>query len=605
MSTTNLGFSAKAQIALCEVEVFGCPLGFYGGNCSKPCPINCHHCSILTGLCLGYCTPGYDGRYCDHFKRINMALHRPTFQMTSIIDKHQSDRLVDGKVLAGIITQGVCTSTKENQVFAMWVVNLQRPRRIERISVFSRTDNKTWDANNGFTKRLLGFSIIVSNTTDRRDGVVCFQDTHYTASTIPDEVEIYCSVIGQYVFYYNERLPGIHYPQDYSKYAHGDLCEIEVSGCPIVEYGQDDAECTIPCFAMCSTYLENLSYKKRTWQSSTYDKLYSSDKAVDGLKSRHYSDGQCTITSPDQSITWWVNLQKQYRISFINLYFRTDNSTALFRSTFAPYYLGFAVYISNTADKDDGILCYKDPGFTKYTLPDHLTIKCEHSGKYVIYYNERRPGVYYGPDYRHKAFGDLCEVEVYGCPSPVADLAECSKPCPSNCETCYPSTGFCTKCKPGFEGSACEVVCDAMNKAVITTDGFYNGSFNEMFTSNGQTFLPTHSGYARFILTLSGKATNIAKVSFTIHKAFNVIVAFTNGTQNFTRLYYDQFTGEEHWNVDVLNGFMSRVHLVRITVGYTVPLTISNLRLPLRSCFENNETTQRRQGMFKFVREIH
>lgn len=72
-----------------------------------------------------------------------MALHRPTFQMTSIIDKHQSDRLVDGKVLAGIITQGVCTSTKENQVFAMWVVNLQRPRRIERISV-SRTDNKTW-----------------------------------------------------------------------------------------------------------------------------------------------------------------------------------------------------------------------------------------------------------------------------------------------------------------------------------------------------------------------------------------------------------------------------------------------------------------------------
>lgn len=86
------------------------------------------------------------------------------------------------------------------------------------------------DANNGFTNRLLGFSIIVSNTTDRRDGVVCFQDTHYTAATIPDKVLIYCSVIGQYVFYYNERLPGIHYPKDYSIYAYGDLCEIEVSG---------------------------------------------------------------------------------------------------------------------------------------------------------------------------------------------------------------------------------------------------------------------------------------------------------------------------------------------------------------------------------------
>lgn len=58
-----------------------------------------------------------------------MALRRPTFQMTSIIDKHQSDIQVDGKVLVGIIIQ-VCSWTKVNQVFAMWVVILQRPRRI-------------------------------------------------------------------------------------------------------------------------------------------------------------------------------------------------------------------------------------------------------------------------------------------------------------------------------------------------------------------------------------------------------------------------------------------------------------------------------------------
>lgn len=64
--------------------------------------------------------------------------------MTSIIDKHQSDRLVDGRVLSGHISQGVCTSTMDNQVFAMWVVDLQKPRRIERMSVFSRTDNLTW-----------------------------------------------------------------------------------------------------------------------------------------------------------------------------------------------------------------------------------------------------------------------------------------------------------------------------------------------------------------------------------------------------------------------------------------------------------------------------
>lgn len=63
--------------------------------------------------------------------------------------------------------------------------------------------------------------------------------------------------------------------------------------------------------------------------------------------------------------------------------------------------------------KDDGILCYKDTGFSKYTLPDHVSIKCLYSGQYVIYYNERRLGVYCGPDYSHKAYADLCELEVY------------------------------------------------------------------------------------------------------------------------------------------------------------------------------------------------
>lgn len=43
-----------------------------------------------------------------------------------------------------------------------------------------------------------------------------------------------------------------------------------------------------------------------------------------------------------------------------------------------------------------------------------------------------------------------------GCLSLVADLADCSMPCSSSCETCYPNTGFCTKCKPGIEGLACD-----------------------------------------------------------------------------------------------------------------------------------------------------
>lgn len=68
----------------------------------------------------------------------------------------------------------------------------------------------------------------------------------------------------------------------------------------------------------------------------------------------------------------------------------------------------------------------------------------------------------------------------------------------------------------------------------MANDGFYNGSFTDMFTYEGHTFLPTEHGFARLFLTLSGKSSNIAKLTFTIHKASNVFVAFVNSTNEYT-----------------------------------------------------------------------
>ena len=70
----------------------------------------------------------------------------------------------------------------------------------------------------------------VSNTTDKSEGHLCFKDTHFTRSTVPAVFNTTCPVHGQYVIYYNERLPGVTYPDGYSQYAFNDFCEVEVYG---------------------------------------------------------------------------------------------------------------------------------------------------------------------------------------------------------------------------------------------------------------------------------------------------------------------------------------------------------------------------------------
>ena len=75
--------------------------------------------------------------------------------------------------------------------------------------------------------------------------------------------------------------------------------------------------------------------------------------------------------------------------------------------------MGFSVYLSNTINKEDGVLCFRDTIFSKATIPNPVNITCPYHGRYVIYYNNRT-NYPYPPGYSDTVAGALCEVEVYG-----------------------------------------------------------------------------------------------------------------------------------------------------------------------------------------------
>eukprot|EP00105_Crassostrea_gigas_P039175 XP_019923323.1 PREDICTED: uncharacterized protein LOC109618913 [Crassostrea gigas] len=169
---------------------------------------------------------------------VNLALRKPAFEDNIYIHANvTAGNAVDGRKSNLRGTGGECSMSTEKKRTATWWVNLTSTRSIHDIRIYYMTDNVPWDASNEYTARFLGFSIYISNTTKLSDGKLCYKDTYFTRRTIPAVFNTTCFVHGQYVIYYNERLPGVTYPSDYSEYAFSDLCEVEVYECDNRKYG--------------------------------------------------------------------------------------------------------------------------------------------------------------------------------------------------------------------------------------------------------------------------------------------------------------------------------------------------------------------------------
>ncbi|XP_062621618.1 uncharacterized protein LOC134283128 isoform X6 [Saccostrea cucullata] len=218
-------------------------------------------------------------------------------------------------------------------------------------------------------------------------------------------------------------------------------------------------------YATCSYAYYNLALQKPAWQANDYTqtKPWGADKAVDGRYTDRGALGdQCTISADkQQTAEWRVDLGSVVSISYINIFYRTDNNPG--PSVYVPRFAGFFLYVSNTTSRGDGHLCFHEIQTVSGTPVEDQRINCSVHGRYVIYYNERNnPNVTYPSYYSTEAYNELCEVEVYGCPGLDYYGEYCNRTCPVNCQgqTCDAVTGDCVNgCLPGYQGLHCSNEC--------------------------------------------------------------------------------------------------------------------------------------------------
>nr|XP_022306855.1 receptor-type tyrosine-protein phosphatase kappa-like [Crassostrea virginica] len=209
---------------------------------------------------------------------------------------------------------------------------------------------------------------------------------------------------------------------------------------------------------------ENLALRKSTWQLHPIPHGdFSAERAVDGKKSNLAEfGGECTVSEYGKlTAEWRVDLGKILSIHHIFIQYATSINDGAKDNSYSAYFLGFSVYLSNTTNKTDGVLCFRDTYYTRSTIPNPVNITCPYHGRYVIYYNNRthRP---YPVGYSKFAYNCTCEMEVYGCPKQGRYGESCAISCPANCvdNVCYVVYGTCFGCSMGYTGAKCDIECD-------------------------------------------------------------------------------------------------------------------------------------------------
>nr|XP_022303548.1 multiple epidermal growth factor-like domains protein 10 [Crassostrea virginica]XP_022303549.1 multiple epidermal growth factor-like domains protein 10 [Crassostrea virginica] len=378
----------------------------------------------------------------------NLALHKPTWQ-SSTWGPFTADLAVDGRGWNG----GQCAESNGGQT-AEWRVDLGGVKNIHHVFIQYATGNEVW-ANS------LGFSVYISNTTNKEDGVLCFRDTNYTKATIPNPVNITCPYHGGYVIYYNNRTHP-PYPEGYSGYADTLLCEVEVYGCDVYTYGLDCKRCGncsggVQCdhvTGTCPNGCDPVMYGDKCDRECSISTYGVTCKESCGNCSNgepcHHVDGSCP--SGCNAGSYGVTCKE----SCGNC---SNGETCHHVDGSCPSGCNAGWY---------GVTCKESCGnCSNGELCHHVDGSCPsgcNAGSYGVTCKESCGNCSNGEPCHHVdgscRYG--CDVGVYGktCDEacqPGRYGINCGTPCGPNCQGCNRFTGFCEfGCLPGWTGPSCE-----------------------------------------------------------------------------------------------------------------------------------------------------
>eukprot|EP00105_Crassostrea_gigas_P040177 XP_019924325.1 PREDICTED: protein draper-like [Crassostrea gigas] len=137
------------------------------------------------------------------------------------------------------------------------------------------------DLENRQRGRFAGFSLYVSITdvsldSEIKSSTLCYKDgpqlppLNFTAT---------CTEHGRYVIFYNERLDGITYPQEYELLALTELCEVIIKGCETSVYG---SSCNVSCPTNCKENICHIQHGTCSACKPGWSEMHCNTKCREG-----------------------------------------------------------------------------------------------------------------------------------------------------------------------------------------------------------------------------------------------------------------------------------------------------------------------------------